>query len=206
MFYRPGRDDHGLPRNPFNALITPRPIAWVSTRSAAGVANLAPFSFFSGTAYEPPIISVAINGAKLGKHKGEGKDTLANIRETKEFAVSIVPAALKDAMNASAGHYAADADEFAIAGVTEAACETISAPRVAESPAALECRLVRLVELPNEGAGENVTVFGQVLGVHIADEILNEGFVDPRRFQPLARMGYLDYTIVEDVFTMKRPG
>ncbi|MFV0473942.1 MAG: flavin reductase family protein [Pikeienuella sp.] len=206
MFYRPGRDDHGLPRNPFNALITPRPVAWVSTRSAAGAANLAPFSFFAGAAYEPPIISVAYTGAKLGAHEGERKDTLANIRETREFAVNIVPAALKHAMNASAGHLDAGESEFAAAGVTEAACETIAAPRVAESPATLECRMIRLVELPNEGMGENTTVFGQVLGVHISEKIMRDGFIDPRAYRPLARMGYQDYTIVEDIFAMKRPG
>lgn len=205
MFYRPGQDEHGLPRNPFNALITPRPIAWVSTRSAAGVANLAPFSFFQGAAYEPPIISIAFTGAKLGAHKGERKDTLANIRETKDFAVSIVPAALKEAMNASAAHLGIGESEFAVAGVTEAECRTITAPRVAESPATFECRLVRLVELPNEGPGENVTVFGRVLGVHISETILTDGFVDPRKFHPLARMGYLDYAEITEVFAMNRP-
>ncbi|MFN3262869.1 MAG: flavin reductase family protein [Pikeienuella sp.] len=205
MFYRPGQDEHGLPRNPFNALITPRPIAWVSTRAADGTTNLAPFSFFNGAAYEPPIVSIAFTGAKLGAHKGERKDTLANIRETKDFAVNIVPSALKDAMNASAGHFGIGESEFAAAGVTEAPCETITAPRVAESPACFECRLVRLVELPNEGPGENVTVFGRVLGVHISESILTDGFVDPTKFHPLARMGYLDYATITEVFAMSRP-
>lgn len=205
MFYRPGQDDHGLPHNPFNALIAPRPIAWVSTVDANGVPNLAPFSFFSGAAYEPPIISIAFTGAKLHARKGERKDTLANIRDTKEFAVNIVPTALKDQMNATTGNYAPEDNEFAIAGVTEAPCRTVSAPRVAESPATLECRLVRLVELPNEGEGENTTVFGRVLGVHIRDDILSNGLVDPTRFNPLARMGYGDYISVTEVFSMKRP-
>lgn len=206
MFYRPGQDEHGLPRNPFNALITPRPIAWVSTRSTSGVANLAPFSFFSGAAYEPPILSVAFTGAKLGEHAGEGKDTLANIRETKEFAVSITPTSLKNEMNASAGHFGRDESEFAASGVTEAPCKVISAPRVAESPACFECRLIQAVDLPNEGAGENCTVFGQVVGIHIDESILTDGFVDPTIFHPLARMGYLDYASVTETFTMKRPG
>ena len=107
MFYRPGLDDHGLPRNPFNALITPRPIAWVVSRDANGADNLAPFSFFNGAAYEPPIVSVAFTGIKLGAHKGEIKDTLTNIEETKVFSVNIVPTSLTDAMNASAAHLAA---------------------------------------------------------------------------------------------------
>lgn len=205
MFYKPGHEDHGLPHNPFNALITPRPIAWVSTIDANGASNLAPFSFFSGAGYEPPMISVAFTGAKLGARKGERKDTLANIRETREFAVNIVPTALKDAMNATSKNLAPGDCEFAGAGVTKAPCRTISAPRVAESPATLECRLIRLVELPNEGEGENTTVFGQVLGVHIRDEVLKNGLVDPTRFQPLARMGYQDYASITEVFPMKRP-
>lgn len=205
MFYRPGEDDHGLPHNPFNALITPRPIAWVSTRDANGASNLAPFSFFNGAAYQPPIVTVAFTGQKLGAQAGERKDSLANIRETEEFAVNIVPTALKDAMNQSAGNYAAGASEFAAAGVTEAPCERIGAPRVAESPATFECRLVRLVELPNDGPGVNATVFGQVVGVHIDDAILKDGMVDPTAFHPLARMGYMDYASVTEVFTMKRP-
>lgn len=204
MFYRPA-DGHGLPRNPFNALITPRPIAWVATRDAEGRSNLAPFSFFNGAGYEPPIVSVAFTGAKLGAHQGERKDSLTNIRETGVFSVSIVPASLTDAMNATAAHLGAGESEFAAAGLTELDCDEIPCGRVKESPAAFECRLVHVAELPNEGPGENATVFGQVVGVHISDEILREGFVDPTIYQPLARMGYLDYTVVKDVFTLKRP-
>lgn len=205
MYYRPGTDDHGLPRNPFNALVTPRPIAWVSTVDAEGRPNLAPFSFFQGAAYEPPIVSVAFTGAKLGAHKGERKDTLANIRETGEFAVNLVSEALTEAMNVTAGHYAAGDNEFERAGVTALPCEEIACPRVAESPATMECRVVTIVELPNEGPGMNHTVFGRVVGVHISDDILRDGYVDPTIYHPLARMGYLDYTVVRDVFTMERP-
>ncbi|MEM7270044.1 MAG: flavin reductase family protein [Pseudomonadota bacterium] len=205
MYYRPGQDDHGLPRNPFNALITPRPIAWVSTRDEAGAANLAPFSFFQGAGYQPPMLSVAFTGAKLGELEGERKDTLANIEASQEFAVNIVPVTLKDAMNATAAHLGIGDSEFGAAGVTEAECHTISAPRVAESPACFECELVEVINLPNEGPGRNATVFGKVVGVHIDEAILNDGFVDPTIYQPLARMGYLDYTAVETVFTLKRP-
>lgn len=205
MFYRPGQDDHGLPRNPFNALITPRPIAWVVSRDANGADNLAPFSFFNGAAYEPPIVSVAFTGIKLGAHKGEIKDTLTNIEETKVFSVNIVPTSLTDAMNASAAHLAAGESEFENAGVTPAACSEINCARVAESPATMECRLIELVNLPNDGPGRNVVVFGQVVGVHIADDILKDGFVDPTSFQPLARMGYLDYASITEIFTLHRP-
>lgn len=205
MFYRPGRDDHGLPRNPFNALITPRPIAWVASLDADGAANLAPFSFFNGAAYEPPIVTVAFTGWKLGDEEGERKDSLANIAATEEFSISIVPASLKDAMNATAAHLPAGVSEFDAAGVTPAPCEIIAPPRVAESPAALECRLIRIVDLPNDGPGRNATVFGQVVGVHIDDAILKDGFIDPTAFHPLARMGYLDYAQITEIFTLKRP-
>lgn len=205
MFYRPGLDDHGLPRNPFNALITPRPIGWVASVDENGVPNLAPFSFFNGAGYEPPMVSVAFTGAKLGDLAGERKDTLANIKATKEFTVNLVSTALKDAMNATAAHMPAGQSEFAAAGVTEVASQVIAPPRVAESPATFECKLVEVVVLPNDGAGTNTTVFGQVVGIHISDDIIKDGFVDPTIYQPLARMGYLDYTTVTDVFTLKRP-
>lgn len=205
MFYRPGVDQHGLPRNPFNALITPRPIGWTSTVDADGRPNLAPFSFFQGAAYEPPIVSLAFTGAKLGAHQGERKDTLANIRSTKEFAVNIVPSALTDAMNASAANLGIEVNEFEAAGVTAAPCRQIAAPRVAECPATLECRLIQIVELPNNGPGENTTVFGEVVGVHIDEAILTDGMIDPTLFKPLARMGYLDYSVISEIFQLKRP-
>ena len=205
MYYRPGRDDHGLPRNPFNALITPRPIAWVASRDADGVDNLAPFSFFNGAAYEPPIASVAFTGAKLGAEKGGRKDSLANIEASGVFSINLVPTSLTDAMNASAAHLPAGVSEFEAAGVTPVACSEIPCARVAESPATLECQLIEVVNLPNDGPGRNATVFGRVVGVHIADGILKNGFVDPTSFHPLARMGYLDYTSITEVFTLKRP-
>ena len=205
MYYRPGKEDHGLPRNPFNALITPRPIAWVSTVDEAGRPNLAPFSFFAGAGYEPPIVSVAFTGAKLGDHTGERKDSLSNIRATGEFTVSLVTEALTHAMNATAAHLAAGESEWEAAGVTAAPCNEVAPPRVAESPASLECRVVHIAELPCDAVGENTTVFGQVVGVHIDDACLRDGFLDPTLYKPLARMGYLDYTVVRDVFTLKRP-
>lgn len=151
------------------------------------------------------MVSVAFTGAKLGAYEGDLKDTLSIIRDTGEFAVNVVPAALRDAMNASAAHLGAGESEFTAAGVDEAPCNVISAPRVAQSPAAFECRLVQAVTLPNTGAGENCTVFGEVVGVHIDESILSNGFVDPTIYQPLARMGYLDYAIIKEVLTMSRP-
>lgn len=199
MFYRP-EDGHGLPHNPFNALITPRPIGWISTRSAAGVANLAPYSFFNGIAYEPPQVMFASTGAK--PDQSDTKDSLANIRETRVFCVNIVEYSARDAMNASSASLGKDVDEFAHAGIGAAECGTINCPRVANAPAVLECRLTRIIDLP--GAANRI-VLGQVTGIHIRDDCLKDGRFDVTTFQPLARLGYRDYSRVADLFELARP-
>jgi flavin reductase (DIM6/NTAB) family NADH-FMN oxidoreductase RutF len=199
MFYKP-EDGHGLPHNPFNALVTPRPIGWISTRDAAGRDNLAPYSFFNAVAYVPPQVMFASTSAK--EDRGDTKDSVANIRETGVFCCNIVPFALKDAMNVTTEHFAAGIDEFERAGLEKAACETIDCARVAAAPAQLECRLTEIVRLP--GAA-NWAVFGEVTGIHISDAILTDGMVDIAKYHPLARMGYRDYTHVTEVFTLARP-
>ncbi len=199
MFYRPGLDPHGLPHNPFKALVAPRPIGWISTLDAGGRPNLAPYSFFNAIADDPPMVAYANNGAKSGR--AEGKDTLANIRATGEFVANIVPFALKDAMNATSGPYPADADEFELAGLAAAPCRVVAPPRVADAPAALECRLWRIIDLPGPA---NHLVIGEVVGVHIAESVLAEGMVDITRYRPVARLGYRDYAAVGEVFSMVR--
>lgn len=201
MFYRPGLDPHGLPHNPFKALVAPRPIGWISSRDAQGRINLAPYSFFNAIADAPPMVMYASTGRKVGRD--EGKDTVANIRATGEFVVNIVSFALRDAMNATSGAYASGADEFDVAGLAAAPCRVVAAPRVAEAPASLECRAWRVIDLP--GAA-NTMVIGEVVGVHIADDVLLDGLVDVTRYQPLARLGYRDYAAVRDVFPLNRPG
>lgn len=205
MFYRPA-DGHGLPHDPFKALVVPRPIGWVSTRDAEGRANLAPYSYFNGCGDAPPMVMFAQTGRKSRPELE--KDSIANIRTTGEFACNIVPEALKEAMNLSSGTYPADADEFEIAGLTAAPCREIGAPRVAEAPAVLECRVVRIVDdLPHWSEHQrNIVVIGEVVGVHIDDAVLRDGAVDVLGFSPVARLGYMDYTTVREVFAMKRPG
>lgn len=200
MFYRP-EDGHGLPHNPYNAIITPRPIGWISTRGANGADNLAPYSFFNGVAYDPPQVMFSSTSAK--PDRGDTKDSVANIRETGVFAVNIVEYAARDAMNRTSGLWSKDTDEFIDAGIEKAPCTTIPCARVAGSPAVLECMLTQIVRLP--GAA-NLAVFGTVTGIHIRDDILVDGLIDPLRYIPLARMGYRDYTAVREVFTLKRPG
>jgi len=200
MFYRPEAPDHGLPHNPFKAIVSPRPIGWISTSSAGGVANLAPYSFFNALCDNPPMVMFASTGDKADQAKG--KDSLANILATKEFAVNIVSYALREPMNKTAASFPADEDEFEAAGLTKAAGVAISAPHVAEAPAVLECKLFRIVDLPG---ATNTMVIGEVVGVHMKDDFIVNGRFDVTRYKPLSRLGYMDYAAVENVFELIKP-
>lgn len=199
MFYRP-EEGHGLPHNPFNAIVTPRPIGWISTRDRAGNDNLAPYSFFNGVAYVPPQVMFASTGVK--DDVDGTKDSVANILETGVFCVNVVEYDARDAMNASSATLAHEADEFAHAGVEKANCDVIDCARVAGAPASLECRMTQVVQI--EGAA-NYVVFGEVVGVHLRDDCVVDGRFDVTRYQPLSRLGYRDYTVVREVFEIIRP-
>ena len=199
MFYEP-KDGHGLPHNPFNAIVTPRPIGWISTRGSDGRDNLAPYSFFNACAYEPPQVMFASTSSK--DDRDGTKDSVANIRDTGVFCVNIVEFAMRDMMNASSAALARGVDEFAHAGINKVDAQMIDCPRVADAPASLECRLVQIVQLP--GAA-NFTVFGEVVGVHMRDDTLVNGIFDVTTFSPLSRLGYRDYAKVEHPFSLSRP-
>lgn len=192
MFYIP-KDGHGLPHNPFNAIVTPRPIGWISSRSADGVRNLAPYSFFNAVAYVPPQVMFASTG---------DKDSVTNIRETRVFCVNVVQQDMRDAMNRSSAALPPEVDEFEHAGLSAQACETIDCPRVKGVPAALECRMTQILVL--EGV-DNFAIFGEVTGVHLRDDCMVDGRFDVTTFQPLSRLGYRDYAVVENTFTLGRP-
>jgi flavin reductase (DIM6/NTAB) family NADH-FMN oxidoreductase RutF len=200
MFYRPA-DGHPLPHNPFNAIITPRPIGWISTRGADGSENLAPYSFFNGVAYVPPQVMFATTGDKPDREGG--KDTLANIRETGVFCVNVVSRDLLEAMNTSSGPWPKETDEFTLANLERADCDTIACSRVAAAPASLECRLTQIV--PLLGAA-NTMVIGEVTGVHLRDDCLRDGLLSYETYTPVGRLGYRDYAWVTDPFSLKRPG
>jgi flavin reductase (DIM6/NTAB) family NADH-FMN oxidoreductase RutF len=200
MFYRPS-EGHGLPHNPFNAIVSPRPIGWISTRDAQGADNLAPYSFFNATAYVPPQVMFATTGTK--PDRDGGKDTLGNIRETGVFCVNVVSKALFEAMNTSSGPWPRETDEFTLAGLERAPCETIACSRVAAAPAALECRLTQVVPLLGQA---NTMVLGEVTGIYLADDCLIDGRFAYEAFTPVARLGYRDYTLVTDTFQATRPG
>lgn len=202
MFYRPS-EPHGLARNPFNQLVVPRPIGWISTLDAGGSVNLAPYSFFNAVSYVPPMVMYATTGPH---NRGGEKDSVSNIRETREFVVNLATWTLRDAVNASCAPAPHNVDEFEIAGLTKAPAELVRPPRVAESPAHLECTLVEIVELPTpDETDPNTVVFGEVVGVHVDDSTIVDGLVDMLKLDPIARLGYDQYTRVTDVFEMQRP-
>ncbi len=199
MFYQP-KDGHGLPHNPFNAIVTPRPIGWIGTRGADGTDNLAPYSFFNAVAYEPPQVMFSSTSAK--PDRDGTKDSVANIRETGVFSVNVVSFALRDAMNQSAGPWNKETDEFTLSGLEKSQCHTIDAPRVTLSPATLECKVSQIITL--KGA-HNIAVFGEVIGVHMRDDCMTDGMFDLSKVTPLARLGYHDYTAVREIFSISRP-
>ena len=191
MFYRP-EDGHGLPHNPFNAIVTPRPIGWISTRGTKGD-NLAPYSFFNAVAYVPPQVMFASTGVK---------DSLRNIQETGVFAVNIVSFEMLHQMNATSAPLPHGVDEFTHAGLDRVECTTIPCARVAQAPATLECQMTEVITLKGQG---NYLIAGEVTGVHMRDDCLVDGRFDITRFSPLARLGYKDYSVVREVFELDRP-
>ncbi len=203
MFYKTG-EPHGLPHDPFKSCIVPRPIAWVSTIHPNGAINLAPFSFFNALASDPPIVMIAFTG--YHQHGGE-KDTLHNIKASGEFVINIVPHALMDAMNLTTAPLQHGVSELDFAGLTAEPSALVKPPRVAQAPIHLECEFFQEIELPCTLEDSiNRTILGKVLGIHIKDEVLTDGLVDLDKVKPLARLGYQEYTAVDNIFKMTRPG
>lgn len=199
-FYEP-KTGHGLPHDPFNAIVGPRPIGWISSRNAAGELNLAPYSFFNGFNYVPPIIGFSSIGRK---------DSLRNVEQTGEFAWNLATRPLAEAMNISCTAVGPEVDEFVLAGLTPAPSRIISVPRVAESPVSFECRLTQIIQLRDAQGGEidSYLVLGEVVGVHIARHLLVEGIYDTASAQPILRGGGpADYFTIEpeSKFKMYRP-
>lgn len=200
MFYEP-RHGHGLPRDPFKALVAPRPIGWFTTLNADGGVNLAPYSYFNAMADDPPVVCFSASGS------GRVKDSARNAAERGEFVHNLVTWELRERMNATSEEVAPGIDETRLAGLDLAPCELVETPRVAASPVAFECRTARTIEIPqNGGDGPNLVVFGEVVGVHIADDCLIDGRFDPEARKVVARLGYADYATVGGTFRMPRPG
>ena len=196
MFYEVAKNDHGLPLDPFYALVGPRPIGWISTLSKDGIANLAPYSFYNAFAHNPHYVAFGSGGFK---------NTIQNIADTSEFAVNLATFDLREAMNITSSN--SEGDEFVLAGLEKAACHLISPPRVAGSPVCLECRHFQTVDLPNdEGVVADWLVIGKVVGIHIDERFIQDGRVNTSAMKPIARLGYAEYTTVESIWKMRRPG
>ncbi len=198
MFYQPAKRDHGLPHDPFKAIIAPRPIGWITTMSARGEINLAPYSYFNGFNTRPPIVGFGSEGRK---------DSLQFAEETREFVCNLATWDLREAMNATAATFPRGIDEMREAGLEPAPSRLVKPPRVAASPCALECKLLQVVPLADiDGRSvDGYLVLGQVVGVYIDERYIRDGLLDTPAMQPIARCGYHDYAVVSATFTMVRP-
>ena len=203
MYFCPGlHKEAGLSFSPIKAIVSPRPIGWISSCGKDGSINLAPYSYFNAISEMPPMVMFSSAPSGNAQHK----DSLRNVIETEEFVVNVVSAALGDVMNITSADLAYGQNEFTAAGLEMADCNTVKVPRVAASPAALECKLWKVIELPKpETGGIGVMVIGTITGIHIADETVKDGKIDVTSYQPLARLGYMDYARINDVFEMPRP-
>ena len=179
--YEP-RAGHGLPHDPFNAIVGPRPIGWIASRSAAGTLNLAPYSFFNAFNYTPPIVGFASIGAK---------DTLNNVQATGEFVWNLATRPLAERMNTTCAAVAPEVDEFALAGLTPLASQVVGVPRVAESPVTFECRVTQVIRLQGvDGVPVDTWLtLGEVVAVHIDRRLLKDGVYDTAAAQPILRGG-----------------
>lgn len=201
MFYET-KDPHGLPHDPLKSCLVPRLIGWISTLSADGVVNLAPYSFFQGIATDPPMVMFV----SMGDQPYGPKDTVSNIEATGEFVCNMATWDLRDQMNISCAAVPAEVDEMEIAGLEKEPSVLVKPPRVKASPIHMECTHYQTIQLPsNNPKYKQTMVLGYVVGVHINDEVLTDGLVDITKVRPIARMGYMDYAVVNDVFTMFRP-
>jgi flavin reductase (DIM6/NTAB) family NADH-FMN oxidoreductase RutF len=197
MFYDTGKNDHGLPYNPFKAIVSPRPVGWITSMSATGAINLAPYSFFNAVSDAPPIVMFSSDGKK---------DSVSFIEETKEFVCSLATMDLLKAVVATGFEFPRGVNEMAEAGLAPAPSRLVRPPRVASSPCALECKLLQIVslaDLDGKPAHRYVT-FGQVVGVHIDESFIRDGRLDTAAMQPIARCGYADYAVVDKVIPVVR--
>lgn len=199
IFFEPElRDRALLPHDPFKGLVVPRPIGWISTMSRAGAVNLAPYSFFNGVLSRPRIVMFASESEK---------DSAAFAIESGEFCWSMATWALREQMNATSEGLPRGASEFEHAKLATAPCRLIRAPRVADSPAAMECKVTQVARVQDRNGRETagVVVFGEVIGMHLDERCLKNGRFDLAAVQPIARCGYDEYTVIERVFALTRP-
>jgi flavin reductase (DIM6/NTAB) family NADH-FMN oxidoreductase RutF len=200
MYYEPGVTPHGLPHDPFKSCVVPRPIGWISTVDRQGRHNLAPYSQFQNVTFNPPIVMFSANQNTAG----ERKDSVRNAEETSEFVWNMATYALREAVNKSAEELPHGVDEFEHAGLVKLPSRKVKPMRVAGSPIQFECVYLNTLRFPGvPPMGTADVVFGRVVAIHIDDEVIDgQGMLDILKIQPLARMGYYDYTFVDNKFEM----
>ena len=201
MHYDARKNEHGLPHDPFKAIVAPRPIGWIGSQNKEGQKNLAPYSYFNGISDQPYYIMFSSEGLK---------DSLINVEQTGVFTASLATAGLFDQMNISSVPAKHGTDEFKLSGLTARQGSYVNAPYVAESPAVLECELWKVLDLPHSSRTENTgnyIVIGHVIGIHIDDNYIKDGLFDFKLAEPLGRLGYMDYGIInsKNSFTKNRP-
>lgn len=206
MFYEPKKKNHGLPKNPFNSLVIPRPIGWISSCDENGIHNLAPYSFFNAVSYSPPTIMFS---GGVGSASDGLKDSVRNIEAMGEFVCNLATWNTREQMNKSSETLPSDIDEIELSGLTPIPSNIVDAPRIKEAPVHLECRYLKSVDIPGWAEADAYRViFGEVVGIHINDDfITDEGLVDVAAMMVIGRLGYNDYTRVDrdSLFTMNRP-
>ena len=198
MFYEPAKNDHGLPHDPFKAIVTPRPIGWVTTIGKSGEINLAPYSYFNAVSTRPPCVMFASEGYK---------DSVANIAETGEFVCNLAVWDLRDQVNQTSATFPRGVNEMDEAGLVPAPSRLVKPPRVARAPCAMECKLLQVVplhDLSGKPLDRHITI-GQVVGVHIDERAIRNGRFDPRIGCPITRLGYRDFGGPDGYFEMTRP-
>lgn len=203
MFYDTEKNNHGLPFNPFKACIVPRPIAWITSLDRNGVLNLAPYSYFNLVTDSPPMIMFSTTT----KHLDQGeKDTLKNVEETKEFVVNMATWDFREAVNVTSADFDRGISEVDMAKLETLPSCLVKPPRIKGSPIQLECVYYQSVQLPViDEKYTNRIVIAKVVGVHIDDGVIVDGKIDITRCKPIARMGYMDYLVVENKFSIERP-
>ncbi len=199
MFYDPRTEKHGLKHSPITALVVPRPISWISTISPEGIVNLGPYSFFNLVSGYPPWVIFS---------SGPRKHSQTNAEETGEFVFNMATWDLREQMNASSAEFPPDVSEPAEVGLEMVPSRNVKPPRVARSPVALECKYYKTVDLIASDGKKNrsAIVVGEVVGIYIDDAVIVDGMVDIRKMKPVSRLGYMDYGVTDEFFSMARPG